>query len=446
MIALYIALGLIGLVVLLLLIALVKTLCTPKKTDTWQPKRDEKREDEYARTLSKMVQYDTVSRKGVEQREKFLGYHKLLEELFPLVHANLEKTEINGNLLYYWKGKSSERPALFLGHQDVVPAEGEWEHEYFGGEIEDGKVWGRGACDTKCSVMAFFQAVEELLKEGIVPEQDVYLASSCTEEIAGDGGPTIVKELVRRGVKLYMVCDEGGAIVQEPIGGVNGHFAMIGVLEKGIGTVKLTAKSNGGHSSYPPKNSPIARLAAFVREMETKSPLKSAFEPEVKAMLQTLAPYGPFYYRYLIGNMWLFSPLVKAVLPSTSPMAAALLRTTCAFTMQTGSEAFNVLPQAATLTVNLRFIPHQAMKESVEAITKVAKKYDLEVELLHGNDFCKRVNMNGAPYKLVEETIHEVFPELTVCPYVMTGATDARFFDPVCDDSIRFSPVVFGKA
>ena len=43
--------------------------------------------------------------------------------------------------------------------------------------------------------MAFFEAVEELLREGYTPECDVYLASSCTEEWAGDGAPKIVEEL-----------------------------------------------------------------------------------------------------------------------------------------------------------------------------------------------------------------------------------------------------------
>jgi carboxypeptidase PM20D1 len=74
-----------------------------------------------------------------------------------------------------------------MSHQDVVPAEGVWEHEPFSGDIADGKVWGRGSADTKCSVMAFFQAVEELLKEGYVPEQDIYLSSSNTEEVGGPG-------------------------------------------------------------------------------------------------------------------------------------------------------------------------------------------------------------------------------------------------------------------
>ena len=53
-----------------------------------------------------------------------------------------------------------------MSHQDVVPAEGAWSHAPFSGDIADGKVWGRGASDTKCSVMAFFEAAEQLLAEG----------------------------------------------------------------------------------------------------------------------------------------------------------------------------------------------------------------------------------------------------------------------------------------
>ena len=53
-----------------------------------------------------------------------------------------------------------------MSHQDVVPAEGTWLHAPFSGDIADGKVWGRGASDTKASLMAFFQAVEELLAAG----------------------------------------------------------------------------------------------------------------------------------------------------------------------------------------------------------------------------------------------------------------------------------------
>ena len=77
-------------VVMLVLIAVIRTVLFIKpKTSEFESKKDEVREKEYAKKLSKMVQYETVSVKGLNQREKFLGFHKVLEELFPLVHKNL---------------------------------------------------------------------------------------------------------------------------------------------------------------------------------------------------------------------------------------------------------------------------------------------------------------------------------------------------------------------
>ena len=444
MTALYIVLGLIGLIILLVLIAVIRTFLTPAKTSEWQPKSDPAREAEYAEKLAEMVRFETVSHKGEIRRERFLEFHKILERLFPLVHANLEKTEIDGSLLYYWKGKRSDRPLVLMGHQDVVPAEGKWKHEPFSGDIADGKVWGRGSADTKCSVMAFFQAVEELLKEGYAPEQDIYLSTANDEEVAGTGCPKLVEELKKRGVKPYIVNDEGGSIVTEPMAGIKGNFAMVGVLEKGQGNLKIIARSGGGHSSYPPKNSPIVRLSKFVTDLSKHNPMKSSMNKQAKEMFGKMAPYGPFWMRLLFGNLWLFKPLLEILMPSISSQAAALLRTTIAPTMQTGSDGCNVLPQEATLVLNLRYIPHQNMDESNAIIRKIAGKYDLEVELIDAHPAYDPVDAHSDAFKLAESVIEEVFPGLPVIPYVMTGGTDARHYQQICDACLRFSPVIYG--
>lgn len=428
----------------LLVIAVIKTLLTPSKKSTYMPNENEEESLKLAAKLSKMIQYDTTSYANVPEASKFLGFHNVLEELFPLVHEKLEKTELDGNLLYYWKGKSSDKPILLMSHQDVVPAEGTWKHEPFSGDIADGKVWGRGAADTKSSVMAFFEAAEELLAEGYIPPTDVYLASSCTEEWAGDGAPKIVKELQRRGVELFIVCDEGGAIITEPIGGIHGNFAMVGVFEKGKADVKFTAKSTGGHASAPSQNTPIARLASLVDEFENHSPFKKKILPEVAAMFQRLSCYASFGLKLVLGNLWLFKPVLKVVLPKISAQAGAMLKTTIAFTMQSGSDAYNVIPQEATLGANMRFIPHQGKNESLDIVKRIADKHGIEMEVLHANDYTPPVDINGDGYKLIEKVIDETFPGLPSSPYVMTGATDAQFYQPVCKNCIRFAPVIYG--
>ena len=89
MIALWILLGLLSLLLLLLLIAVARTLLIPSKKSTYVPKPDPARTLSYGKTLARMIQYETVSQPDTDQREKFLGFHKVLEELFPLVHERL---------------------------------------------------------------------------------------------------------------------------------------------------------------------------------------------------------------------------------------------------------------------------------------------------------------------------------------------------------------------
>ena len=435
---------LVGLIILLLIVALIRTLLTPNKVSVYKAPEEDERALKYAKVLSRMVQYDTTSHDSVKDIERFEGFHKVLEELFPNVFSKLEKTDIDGNLLFYWKGESSDKPLVLMSHQDVVPAEGEWIHAPFSGDIADGKVWGRGSSDTKCSVMGFFMAVEELLEDGFIPPMDVYLSSSCTEEWAGDGCPKLVAELERRGVRPYIVCDEGGGIITDPVGGINGNFAMVGVFEKGKADVLFTAKSNGGHASAPKADSPIARLSALVNEIETKDPFKRKMPPEVKSMFERLAPYASFPLKLVFLNIWLFKPVLLKVMPAISAQAGAMLRTTIAFTMQSGSDAFNVMPQEATLGANMRFIPHQGMEESLDIVRKLADKHDLEMKVMHECDYSESVDIKSEGFKKVESVIGKTFEGLPVSPYVMTGATDAKFYQRICDCVVRFAPVIYG--
>ena len=436
--------GIIGLALLLLLTAVVRTLLIPGKQSTYRPDPDPERAERYAEKLSAMVRCETVSVPGEDQRAKFRTFHKVLEELFPLVHEKLEKTEIDGSLLYRWKGEQADRPLVLMSHQDVVPAEGVWEHAPFSGDIADGKVWGRGASDTKCSVMAFFQAVEELLAEGYTPPQDVYLSSSCTEEWGGEGCPKIVAELERRGVKPYLVCDEGGGIITDPIGGIHGNFAMVGVFEKGRADVRFTAASEGGHASAPGRHTPVARLAAFVNEIETRPVFRRKMPKEVDAMFRTLAPYAGFPLKLVLSNLWLFRPILLKVLPMISAQAGAMIRTTMAFTMMSGSDACNVLPQEASVSANMRFIPHQGMKESLEIVGKLAEKHGLKMEVLSVNDYTEPTDIHGEAFRTVQRVISETFPGCAGSPYVMTGATDSRFYQKICGNVVRFAPVIYG--
>ncbi len=406
---------------------------------------DSERAEIYAQKLAKLVAKETISFRGQEDFTKFFEFHKILEENYPNIHKSCEKHVFNGSLLFKWKGETDKNPILLMSHHDVVEATGEWDHESFCGEVIDYNdervVWGRGTVDTKASLSCFMQAVEEMIAEDYKPACDVYLASSCTEEIGGEGAPLIVQYLKENGVYLSMLMDEGGMIMYSPLAGANAAFAMVGVLEKGYGDIKFIAKGQGGHASAPPIDTPIVRLSKFICEIEKNNPFFCKFPVPVKETFKRLAPSMKFPMNMVFGNLWLFGPILKKIMPKISSTGAAMLRTSIAFTMQKGSDGYNVIPQEAYVTANLRFIPHQSTDESIEILKKIASKYDLETEVLYAEYPSKEVDTNAAPFKLLEKAVSEIFPDVIVSPYLMTGGTDARYFDKVCDNCLRFAPL-----
>ncbi|MDO4198916.1 MAG: M20/M25/M40 family metallo-hydrolase [Erysipelotrichaceae bacterium] len=438
-----IVLLLLAIIAVILLICVIRTLMVKPEEAWYEGSTDEKRINEYVPKFQKMVQTETVSVRDHPDPEKFRKLHKVIEENFPNVFKNCEKYDIDGNLLVRFKGRNPELdPIILISHLDVVEATGDWTYPPFGAEIHDGKMYGRGTADVKVGVFSFYQAVEELIKEGYTPECDVYLGSSCTEEIGGDGAPKITQWFKDRNIKLFMLSDEGGAMVSDPIPGIKATVAAIGIFEKGYTDVKLTARSKGGHSSTPPKNTPIARLAKMITEIENHNPFKVQFSPAVEGTFESLAPYcNSFGLKLVMCNLWLFKPIVCKIAGKISPIIEAMLQTTIAFTMQKGSDGYNVIPQEAYVTANMRVIPHQNLDESLAVIKDIASRYDVEMELLTGHNASKPLDLNSEPYKMTCETIKKVFPHVGIMPYVVTGGTDSKFFDPVCDHCVRFSPV-----
>jgi len=433
-----------GLILLLAVIVITRTFLTkPTAAVSAKIKLDtSNRAVTYGQELAKMIQMETISARGDTDRTKFYRFHEVLEQLFPKVHNTCEKTVLDGSLLFKWSGKGNGEPILLMSHQDVVEATGIWEHKPFSGDIDEtGRVWGRGTVDTKASLYCIFKAIEELIDQGYVPETDVYIGSSCTEEISGSGAPATVNYLKEKDVHLGMVLDEGGMILEEPVGGVKGIYGMVGVVEKGYGDVKFIARGKGGHASAPGKNTPLVRLGKFMVDVEKHNPFKAIFTPVVTEMFARMTPNMNFGMRLIFANMWLFRPLLIKLLPSISPAAGAMLQTTLAFTTAKGSDGLNVLPQEAYVTGNMRFIQHQPNKESIECVSKIAEKYDIEIEVLHEDQPCPIVDFKGKPFELIEKVSAKIYPGVQICPYVMTGGTDAKFYTEICDHCIRFAPL-----
>ena len=393
--------------------------------------------------LGAMIRIPTVSKHEYEDLSQFYLYHQELENLFPLIHEKLEKTVLQGTLLYRWEGTDKEKlPILFMGHQDVVPASDDgWSVPAYSGAVKDGCLYGRGALDCKGTMYVQLQAVEELLAEGFVPPCDVYLEYSINEETGGDGAAAAMRHLRDKGIRFAFVLDEGGAVIDEAVPGMDKPYAVIGVTEKGYMDVKITARGKGGHSSTPPRNTPAARLFAFANEIERKRPFEKKMIPEVKEMFRQMAPAFSFPLRFLLGNLWLTKPLVMAAMPMVSPFGEALMATTCCFTMMRGSDAANVIPKEPYLIANLRTSVHQNCEESLNVLKKYGKKYGLEFEVLLSRDASPVSDIHSAAYGFVEKTIRAHFPDVGVAPYLIMGGTDCRHFHALSDTALRFCPV-----
>ena len=437
-------LSVLGAIAAVLILAVVRTLVikapAPGKCDTEITPEEL---DTAAQKLGAMVRVPTVSKCEDEDLSEFYRLHAVMEEQFPLLHATLEKTVLNGTLLYRWKGlDASKKPILLMGHQDVVPASDEgWRVSAYSGSVIDGDLYGRGAMDCKSTMYVELQAVEELLSEGFTPNCDVYLEYSINEETGGDGAAAAMRYLRDKGIRFAFVLDEGGAVIDEAVPGMNRPYAVIGITEKGYMDVKITARGKGGHSSTPPRNTPAARLFAFANEIERKRPFKKQLRPEVMEMFRQMAPSFGFPLRLLLGNIRLFKPLLMALMPRVSPFGEAVMATTCCFTMMRGSDAANVIPKEPYLIANLRTSVHQDCAQSLAVLQKYADKYDLQLEVLMQRDASPVSNIHSKEYAYVTQCVKKQFPDVGIAPYIIMGGTDCRHFHALTENALRFAPV-----
>lgn len=78
---------------------------------------------------------------------------------------------------------------IFNGHQDTKPVDG-MTVDPFGGEIRDGRMYGRGACDMKSGLAAVLCAFKALVRSGRKPSRGITFYSDIEEEFGGPNGMT----------------------------------------------------------------------------------------------------------------------------------------------------------------------------------------------------------------------------------------------------------------
>ncbi len=443
MIGIYIALGIIALLVLFILVRTILFRASPIENISKEEITFDK--EKAVSALSAMIKCKTVSNlnRANEDDIEFEKFKKLLPELFPNIYEKCEYEELDQGraLIYRYKGKNSKSPSILMAHFDVVPADEEkWTYPPFCGEVKDGFLWGRGTIDTKITLNAVMQALEKLICEGFIPENDIYLTFSGSEETSGNGASMIVDKFEKAGIAPGIVLDEGGAVVKNAFPGVSKSTAMIGIAEKGMLIAEFSCESSGGHASFPKPKTPITKLSDACIAIK-KHPFKYRICDATSAMFNTLAPHSSFFYRMLFANLWIFAPILSTMGKLKGGEINALVRTTCAFTQMKGSDAFNVIPTNAAMIANLRILPGETQETAIEHLKKAVNDYDITIRNSGGMQPSIISDATCNEWDKISQTISETWSDTIISPYLMFACSDSRHWERLTNKIYRFSPI-----
>ncbi len=371
--------------------------------------------------------------------------HRILRKNYPYVFDIAKCTVIaEYSLILQIKSDAPKGlPIALMGHIDVVPVvEENWKYPPFGAEEHDGFIYARGALDMKSQVCAMFEAMETLLNKGVSFDRDVYLLIGHNEEtgsLAPDSGARLCMEhLKSKGITFDFVLDEGGAFADGRSMGIDSHIALVGIAEKGYMDVMLSVQQKGGHASMPPAVSALNQVCAAAVKLENDK-FPASFTPASAAMFDALAEHMKQPLNFLFKHRTLFEPLLLGQLKA-QPMTAALIRTTCVMTQAQGSKAPNVLPQRASVTLNLRIAENESITSTVDRIKHIVGS-EINVDVLSATEPTPASPIDNEAYKMIRDSILETFSTLNVvAPYPVVAATDSRVYQGLAQGVYRFVP------
>ena len=146
-------------------------------------------------------------------------------------------------------------------------------------------------------------------------------------------------------------------------------MGFIGVSEKGYITLKLVSENPGGHSATPPRNSANVQLAKAILALEQNQMPADFSKPPVKELFEVTAADLPFTQRLAFANLWALQGTVEGALADSGP-GNAMIRTTTAPTMLSGSIKENVLPQRSEAIINFRIHPNDTPEDVIAHVEK----------------------------------------------------------------------------
>ena len=245
------------------------------------------------------------------------------------------------------------------------------------------------------------------------------------------GAAEIVKYLKSKDVQAVMTLDEGGFLAENMVPGIDKPIAMVNLAEKGFASFNLIVKTQGGHSSQPPKENTIGMLAQAIVNLENNQLPYKLVKP-IDYQFEYIGAELPFLKKLAFANPWLFE---KRILESLNA------HTTTAPTIIQGGVKNNVIPTVASATINFRILPGETIASVKQHIEKnISNKIEVvPVGFLTNPSPVSRID--SEVYAILEKTIRSMFPNSIVVPGLVGGGTDARYFYEISDDVYRFYPI-----
>ncbi|MCT9820019.1 M20/M25/M40 family metallo-hydrolase [Microbacterium sp. W1N] len=386
---------------------------------------------EVVRVARDLIRFDTTNwgegrSRGEREAAEYVGAYL---EALGLSVEYYEPIPRRTNVVARVAGRDRSKPALVLhGHLDVVPAVAEdWSVDPFEGVIRDGLLWGRGAVDMKDMDAMILTSLAELLRAGEQPERDIIVTFFADEENGGvEGSQLVVRDRPHWFAGATEAISEVGGY-SIPVGDRRAYLLQVG--EKALVWMRLRATGTAGHGSRFHPDNAVTRLAEAVAALgRTSWPVElTATTRQTVAGLAALCGLDPA------------DP--DAVADATGPAAGFLrstFRTTSNPTGLTAGYKHNVIPDAASATIDVRTLPGQ--EDAVLAQIQRIVGDDVVVEISH-RDIGLEVPFEGALVDAMVQALGRHDPGIPVLPYLMGGGTDNKALAELGIAGYGFAPL-----
>lgn len=395
--------------------------------------------EEATRYLQDLVRIDTTNPPGNEtQAAEYLA--GILRREGIEAHV-LESAPGRGNLVARLPGDGRAAPLLLMSHLDVVPAEPQqWTHAPFGGDLQQGYVWGRGSLDTKDLAVMELMVLLLLKRQGDLLARDIVLMANADEEAGGKlGAGWMVREhpdLIR---SEYAI-NEGGGFALDILGE---KFYACQVAEKGTARFLMRACGRPGHGSQPNRDNAVLKLAEAIAAVGAAD---LPVHPTNTVRLFIEAIVARVDRCYAADLMALLDPRQHARAVARLPvdeglrlMFYAMLHNTVTPTMLNAGTKINVIPSSAEVRCDARVLPGQTSRDLLNELRPALGK-DLQIEFLDDTP-AREMDFQTPLYEMIRRVMQRYDSRATVVPYLVVGATDARHVHKLGTKVYGFTPM-----